>query len=112
MSEQDNLHQADGTKELETSDQVIQNAKKDSPEEPIENLQEKVIEEDEPGVNEIEASNAEDAEDEGNQERHIIKVKDYHSMTMEDLVDDLTNLVEKEKIQAIRSHVDSIKKRV
>ena len=110
MSEQDNLQQADGTKELETSDQVIQNTKKDSPEEPIVNQQEKVIEEDEHGVNEIEASNAEDAGDEGNQERHIIKVKDYHSMTMEDLVDDLANLVEKEKVQAIRSHVDSIKK--
>jgi hypothetical protein len=110
MSEQDNLQKADGTKELESSDQVIQNTKKESPEEPKEDPKELKIEEDDHGVNEIEASNAEDAEDEGNQERHIIEVKDYHSMTMEDLVDELSDLVKKEKVQAIRSHVDSIKK--
>ncbi len=110
MSEQDNLQKADGTKKLETADQVIQNTKKESPEEPKEDPKELKIEEDDHGVNEIEASNAEDAEDEGNQERHIIEVKDYHSMTMEDLVDELSDLVKKEKVQAIRSHVDSIKK--
>ncbi len=110
MSEQDNLQKADGTKELESSDQVIQNTKKESPEEPKEDPKELKIEEDDHGVNEIEASNAEDAEDEGNQERHIIEVKDYHSMSMEDLVDELSDLVKKEKVQAIKSHVDSIKK--
>jgi len=65
---------------------------------------------DEHGVDEIEASNAEDAEDEGNKERHVIEVKDYHAMSMDDLVDELTTLVSNEKVQAIRNHVDSIKK--
>lgn len=64
---------------------------------------------DEHGVNEIEASNAEDAEDEGNKERHVIEVKDYHAMSMDELVDELTNLVNKEKVQAIRNHVETIK---
>ncbi len=66
--------------------------------------------EDDNAVDEIEASNAEDAEDEGNQERHTIEIKDYHAMSMEELVDELTNLINKEKVQAIRTHVDSIKK--
>ncbi len=66
--------------------------------------------EDDNAVDEIEASNAEDAEDEGNQDRHKITIKDYHAMSMEDLVDELNTLLSKEKVQAIRSHVDIIKK--
>jgi hypothetical protein len=68
----------------------------------------KTAEED--GVNEIDESNAEDAEDEDNKERHTIELKDYHSMNMNQLVDELSTLVSKEKIQAIRGHVDAIKK--
>ncbi|WP_248722571.1 DUF349 domain-containing protein [Seonamhaeicola sp. ML3] len=59
-------------------------------------------------INEIEESNAEDAEDEGNKERHTIAVKDYDTMSLEALAIELEKLVNKEKVQAIRSHVDKI----
>jgi len=60
-------------------------------------------------LNEIEESNAEDAEDEGNKERHTIEQKDYHSMPMDILVLELEKLVRSEKVQAIKKHVDEIK---
>jgi len=59
-------------------------------------------------LNEIEESNAEDAEDEGNKDRHIIEVKDYDTMSLETLAIELEKLLKNEKIQAIRSHVNSI----
>ena len=59
-------------------------------------------------INEIEESNAEDAEDEGNKDRHTIEVKAYDTMSLEALAIELEKLVEKEKVQAIKSHVDQI----
>lgn len=59
-------------------------------------------------INEIDESNAEDAEDEGNKERHKIEVKDYDSMSLEALAIELEKLLKNEKVQAIRSHVDKI----
>ncbi|WP_224484506.1 DUF349 domain-containing protein [Robertkochia aurantiaca] len=58
---------------------------------------------------EIDESNAEDAEDEGHQDRHNIPMKDYHAMSMEELADELEKLVKNEKVQAIKQHVDQIK---
>ena len=60
-------------------------------------------------IEEIEASNAEDAEDEDNSERHELTEKDYHAMSMEELVNELEVLVSNQKIQVIRDHVDTIK---
>lgn len=60
------------------------------------------------GLNEIEDSNAEDAEDEGNKDRHTIEVKAYDTMSLEALTAELEKLVKSEKVQAIKSHVDSI----
>ncbi|WP_372753327.1 DUF349 domain-containing protein [Mariniflexile sp.] len=59
-------------------------------------------------LNEIEDSNAEDAEDEGNKERHTIEVKEYDKMSLEDLTIELEKLIKTEKVQAIKSHVDNI----
>lgn len=59
-------------------------------------------------LNEIEDSNAEDAEDEGNKERHTIERKEYDKMSLEALTIELEKLVKNEKVQAIKSHVDSI----
>ena len=59
-------------------------------------------------INEIEESNAEDAEDEGNKERHTIEVKEYDSMSLEALAIELEKLLKNEKVQAIKSHVNSI----
>ncbi|MGI9548048.1 MAG: DUF349 domain-containing protein [Flavobacteriaceae bacterium] len=60
-------------------------------------------------LEEIEDSNAEDAEDTHHHRRHSIPFLDYHSMSMENLVGELQRLVKNEKIQAIKRHVDSIK---
>ena len=60
-------------------------------------------------LNEIDDSNAEDAEDIDNHHRHIIPVLDYHAMPMENLVGELQRLVKNEKVQAIKKHVDGIK---
>ncbi|MDC6367506.1 MULTISPECIES: DUF349 domain-containing protein [Flavobacteriaceae] len=60
-------------------------------------------------IQEIEESNAEDAEDKDNEKRHFIPVLDYHSMSMENLVGELQRLIKNEKIQAISKHVGSIK---
>lgn len=64
--------------------------------------------EDDAVINEIEESNAEDAEDEGNKERHTIEVKEYDSMSLEALAIELERLLKNEKVQAIKSHVNSI----
>lgn len=60
-------------------------------------------------LEEIDNENAEDAEDEDNKERHSIPLLDYHSMNMDALVDELEKLLEKEKVQAIKTHVDAIR---
>ncbi|WP_298556205.1 DUF349 domain-containing protein [uncultured Algibacter sp.] len=67
-----------------------------------------VVEEQDEVINEIEDSNAEDAEDEGNKDRHTIEVKEYDTMSLEALAIELEKLIEKEKVQAIKSHVDNI----
>ncbi len=85
----------------------------ESPETPkdavTENSQEPEENKGEDHIEEIEATNAEDAEDEGNSKRHEIKEKDYHTMSMEALVDELEELVKNEKIQVIKSHFETIK---
>ncbi len=60
-------------------------------------------------LSEIEEENAEDAEDQDNRHRHVIKMLDYHGMSMENLVGELQRLVRNEKVQAIKKHVDGIK---
>ncbi|MBQ4915753.1 DUF349 domain-containing protein [Maribacter sp. MMG018] len=60
-------------------------------------------------LDEIEESNAEDAEDTDTQKRHEIPLLDYHSMSMENLVGELQRLIRNEKVQAIKKHVDSIR---
>ncbi|WP_437396785.1 DUF349 domain-containing protein [Flagellimonas lutimaris] len=60
-------------------------------------------------IEEIDESNAEDAEDVENEKRHTIPMLDYHSMSMENLVGELQRLVKNEKVQAINKHVSAIK---
>lgn len=60
-------------------------------------------------VDEIEASNAEDAEDESNAERHALEDKDYHAMTMDQLATELNSLLTHHKIQTISKQVNEIK---
>ncbi len=128
MSEQDNLQNADGKNEVNdaanTPSETTTNAQEATQEtvnETDNEVQETATEtetsaetttatnEDDAVINEIDDANAEDAEDEGNSERHTIEEKDYHSMSLDELVIELEKLVKNEKVQAIKSHVEGIK---
>ncbi|GAA4231691.1 DUF349 domain-containing protein [Postechiella marina] len=113
MSETDNLPNADGKKENESATEVntsITNSDNDTNEVPItKKTQVEATNSDDEVINEIEKSNAEDAEDEGNKERHSIEVKEYDKMSLESLVIELEKLVNNQKVQAIKTHVDGIK---
>ncbi|WP_055448885.1 DUF349 domain-containing protein [Lacinutrix mariniflava] len=114
MSEQDNLPKADGNEENkalentaienveETVKETVNEHTTDSQEPQNENTNDAVI-------NEIDDSNAEDAEDEGTSDRHNIEDKDYSEMSLDALVIELEKLVESQKIQAIKQHVEAIK---
>lgn len=60
-------------------------------------------------VNEIEESNAEDAEDESNVERHNLEEKDYSVMNMEQLAAEFETLLKTKKVQTIKTHAEDIK---
>ena len=106
MSEQDNLLQADGEKEQESTNEPLKSEENKEGEstEVTENQDSH-----EEVINEIDESNAEDAEGEGNSDRHKIEVKDYHAMSLEQLVDELEMLIKNEKAQAIKSHIEDIR---
>ncbi|MCF7567807.1 DUF349 domain-containing protein [Sabulilitoribacter arenilitoris] len=136
MSEIDNLQKADGIEEnklpINNDDATKKTSSEINEEFPAETLEaandetssqtSEVIKEDntevkenekedtenEDVINEIEASNAEDAEDEGNKERHTIEVKEYDKMSLESLAIEFEKLLKNEKIQAIRSHANDI----
>lgn len=144
MSENDNLQDADGkkevestettptqetTKEVETETEIINEVdltevkaeaqneveteiEVEAPKETEETKVDDTLatEESEKGhVDEIEASNAEDAEDESNAERHEVEEKDYHAMTMDELVSEVSRLLKNHKIQTISKHINEIK---
>ncbi|GGI57139.1 DUF349 domain-containing protein [Winogradskyella haliclonae] len=122
MSEIDNLQDADGKKEVDETkaeatpnqEQVEAKTEERVPEETSDTIADatKVVDEntsEETHVEEIESSNAEDAEDESNAERHKLEDKDYHAMSMEDLVSEFEKLLKNHKIQTISSHVKEIK---
>ncbi|QCE40266.1 DUF349 domain-containing protein [Psychroserpens sp. NJDZ02] len=98
MSELDNLQNADGTEEINANVQPETPQESPSPTEDNDEV-----------LNEIEDSNAEDAEDEGNVDRHNIEDKDYESLNLEQLVIEIERLVKNEKVQAIKKHIDAIK---
>ena len=136
MSENDTLQNADGKNEVEkkTMDSVPNLEEKkeetsestsiESPKEEAEAATKTVSENDiqEPQkaetttiieadkhVEDIDNSNAEDAEDESNAERHNLEQKDYHTMSLEQLVSEFEKLLNNHKIQTISSHVNEIK---
>ena len=122
MSENDNLLNADGKNEVEfnettpTQETTTEVETKTETEVDVttqevetETKVEEKVEATENHVNEIEAANAEDAEDESNVERHDLEDKDYHAMTMSQLVTEFGNLLKHHKIQTISKHVNEIK---
>ncbi|MBB4119854.1 broad specificity phosphatase PhoE [Mesonia hippocampi] len=58
---------------------------------------------------EVDEALAEDSEDEEANLRHEIEMKDYHSLTMNELIKELSDLVKTNKIPAIREHIVEIK---
>ncbi|MEM8847550.1 MAG: DUF349 domain-containing protein [Bacteroidota bacterium] len=90
------------SKQESTPVETVSEEKSTAPEEVTKEETEKVIEE-------IEESNAEDAEDTDNEKRHHIPFLDYHAMSIENLVGELQRLVKNEKVQAISKHVSGIK---
>ncbi|AUC83244.1 DUF349 domain-containing protein [Lacinutrix sp. Bg11-31] len=114
MSEQDNLPKADGNEENEALENTAIDNVEETVEETVEenttDSQDSQNEDDEDAViNEIDDSNAEDAEDEGTSDRHNIEDKDYSEMSLDALVIELEKLVETQKVQAIKKHVEAIK---
>ncbi len=103
------------TPEAETPSEIeAVTAEKETPETEVSHAKEETTETTSEAVDdavhdEIDESNAEDAEDTDNHHRHQIPVLDYHAMSMENLVGELQKLVRNEKVQAIKKHVDDIK---
>jgi len=109
MSENDNLQEAEGKKEVEVLDATPEKETKKEVSKDATNSNENDSEAKEEHVDEIEASNAEDAEDESNAERHEVEEKDYHAMTLDQLVTEFNRLLNHHKIQTISKHVNQIK---
>ena len=55
-------------------------------------------------------SNAEESEDETLKERHDIPMQDYDTLSLEELVTELKNLVSTEKVMSAKDHIEEIKK--
>jgi len=115
MSENDNLQEADGKKEVVSNEttptqETTSNVETEitSTDEALE-IETKTDSTKDNHVEEIEASNAEDAEDESNAERHEVEEKDYHAMTMDELTTEISRLLKNHKIQTISKHVNEIK---
>ena len=116
MSKKDNLQEADGNKEInienvsqetsEASTEIITSEAETTLEEPKEDSkpkkEEEVTKKADAHVEEIDESNAEDAEDESNSERHTLETKDYHAMPMDLLV------LEFEKLLKNHDFVDTV----
>ena len=61
-------------------------------------------------INAIEEVNAEESEDETLKDRHEIPMLDYDTLSMEQLVDELGELVVVEKLMSVKDHVEELKK--
>ncbi len=113
MPQTDNLQKADGTELNKNTDKTsikthLEN--QENSKQNIENTSNNLLEKnDDQIINEIEATNAEDAEDSGHLERHSIEVKEYEKMSLDSLVIEFEKLLKNEKVQAIKAHVEGIK---
>ena len=58
----------------------------------------------------IQNVNAEESEDETLKDRHHIEMMDYETLSMEELVDELSVLVAVEKVMSVKDHVEELKK--
>jgi hypothetical protein len=61
-------------------------------------------------VEAIQNVNAEESEDETLKERHEIPMLDYETLSMEQMISELENLVTVEKVMSVKDHVEEVKK--
>jgi hypothetical protein len=61
-------------------------------------------------VEAIQNVNAEESEDETLKERHEIPMLDYETLSMEQMISELENLVNVEKVMSVKDHVEEVKK--
>ncbi|OCB78687.1 DUF349 domain-containing protein [Flavobacterium crassostreae] len=108
----DNLQNADGKSALESLEKKQTTApEKDATENTIAGISEQSLEQDsQRALRSIDASNAEESEDQTLKERHEIPMQDYDSLSMVDLVEALNIIAGSDKIMSVKEHVDEIKK--
>ena len=101
LQSQEEKHQEESIVENNTIELTEEQVNDDSP----------VIETDSQSVmSAIEEINAEESEDETLKERHDIPMQDYDTLSMEQLIDELGNLVVVEKLMSVKDHVEEVKK--
>ena len=121
----DNLQHADGTlttdsiESIQETTENLETVEAEAVALPEENtvelapepVTEAVLEnENQKALNSIDDSNAEESEDETLKERHHIPMQDYDTLSMEQLVEELENLVSTDKVMSVKDHVEEIKK--
>ena len=97
------------TKEVDVKTVEANTVTEDNIENLSDNKKETQTKDEDEALTEIEAENAKEAEDEDKNKYPIIDEKNYHTMSMDDLVDELEELVKNEKTQVIKYQVDTIK---
>jgi len=109
LTENKSKTEAKAVKEVEVKTVEANTVTEDNIETLSDNKKETQTKNEDEALTEIEAENAKEAEDEDKNKHPKIEEKNYHTMSMDDLVDELEELVKNDKIQVIKSQVDTIK---
>ncbi|MBP6180680.1 DUF349 domain-containing protein [Flavobacterium sp.] len=112
------LNQSDSIMETETIDESNNSVAVNSIDENVVTLTEEELAHDEPTIetenqsvlNAITEANAEESEDDTLKQRHDIPMQDYDTLSLEELVEELKNLVTNEKVMSVKDHIEEIKK--
>lgn len=103
----DNLQNADGNLETaQTETFKVENSENNFDQS---NSASTIDSENQKAIEAIVNSNAEESEDETLKERHDIPMKDYETLSMEELISELETLVSTEKVMSVKEHIEHIK---
>lgn len=108
MTTPENLHEAEGSQNKVTTENADLTQEDTIAQKPVEESLEVTEPQTDKHLEEVNSENATDAEDYENR-RHQIPVEDFHKMSLDQLVVTLEQLIQKERIQVIRDHVEAIK---
>ncbi|OXA84555.1 DUF349 domain-containing protein [Flavobacterium hercynium] len=119
----DNLQEADGKLEINSSDTTTndaietldsetasENVIDPTTEDQATTASEETDDQHQTALDAITNSNAEESEDETLKERHDLPMQDYDTFSLDALVDELKKLVESDKVMSVKDHVEEIKK--